>query len=161
MTPRPRASEAAEEPTSSPPEPSPAEPAPPAQGSRHNRRPVFEVALGAKIRAARVGLGMSQIALGHAIDVSFQQVQKYERGADRIAASTLQSLGKALGVHPGWFFEEVAAPTGRIGDLREMLRAAIVLQRIRDPILREHLLALARRMAEVDGDELDAPGADP
>ena len=128
------------------------------RSARTSRSADFEVALGTKIKAAHLSLEMSQTELGRAIGVSFQQVQKYERGADRIAASTLQSLAEALGVHPGSFFDDVPAPTGRVGELREMLNAATTFHRIRNPVLREHLLALAQRMAEMDSDEPDPSG---
>ena len=72
---------------------------------RIGRTPEAEVAIGARLRALRVAAGMSQSTLGEVIGVSFQQIQKYEKGKDRISASTLQVLAAALGVHPGSFFD--------------------------------------------------------
>ena len=69
------------------------------------RTPEAEVAIGARLRALRVAAGMSQTTLGEVIGITFQQIQKYEKGKDRIAASTLQVLAAALGVHPGSFFD--------------------------------------------------------
>lgn len=150
MTRPPPAPKAVEEPPAPPTDPDPVEPAVSPQGPRFNRYPEFEVALGAKIRAVRVGVGMSQTDLGRVLDVSYQQIQKYERGADRVSASTLKSLAEALGVHPGSFFDDIPMPTGRIHELREMLNAAAVLQRIRDPETRRQLVALAEELARAE-----------
>jgi transcriptional regulator with XRE-family HTH domain len=54
--------------------------------------------LGRHIRALRIARGLSQTELGQRIGVSFQQVQKYERGANRVSASTLMLIASALGV---------------------------------------------------------------
>ena len=64
----------------------------------------------------RVLLGFSQEKLGEALGVTFQQVQKYEKGTNRIGASRLQQISKMLQVPPSFFFE--GAPTGEI-DLRQ------------------------------------------
>ena len=65
--------------------------------------------VGQKIRARRVFLQMSQTDVADAIGITFQQVQKYERGANRVGASRLQQISDALGVSPFYFFE--GAPT--------------------------------------------------
>ena len=57
----------------------------------------IDVAVGARIRVRRQELGMSQQALAEALGVSFQQVQKYERGANRISASMMVRAARALG----------------------------------------------------------------
>lgn len=66
--------------------------------------------VGQKIRARRIFLRMSQTELGDAIGLTFQQIQKYEKGANRVGASRLQQISDALGVSPFYFFE--GAPTG-------------------------------------------------
>jgi transcriptional regulator with XRE-family HTH domain len=66
--------------------------------------------VGARVRMRRLILGMSQGKLGDALDVTFQQVQKYEKGANRIGASRLQQLARVLDVPPAYFFED--APSG-------------------------------------------------
>ncbi len=115
------------------------------------RDPAFEVALGARIRAARVAAKMSQGALGAAVGVTFQQVQKYETGRDRVSASTLQGIAVALGVHPGSFFDaDTPVPTGSIPDVKRALKSADVLGQIRDPGVLDRLLALAKVLAEVE-----------
>ena len=61
--------------------------------------------VGSRVRARRVGLRMSQTRLGDAINVTFQQIQKYENGTNRIGASNLYKVAKTLGVEVGFFFE--------------------------------------------------------
>ena len=61
--------------------------------------------VGRRIRMRRVWLDMTQAALGAAIGVSFQQIQKYEKGTNRVSASRLQELANALDVKPSYFFE--------------------------------------------------------
>jgi transcriptional regulator with XRE-family HTH domain len=56
----------------------------------------IDVAVGARIRARRQALRMSQMTLAEQLDVSFQQVQKYERGANRLSASMLVKTARAL-----------------------------------------------------------------
>ena len=61
----------------------------------------------------RLMVGMSQSKLGEALGVTFQQIQKYEKGANRIGASRLQQLARVLEVPPAFFFE--GAPAGDVG----------------------------------------------
>ena len=61
--------------------------------------------VGSRVRARRVGLRMSQTKLGDAIGVTFQQIQKYENGTNRIGASNLFKVGKTLGVDVSFFFQ--------------------------------------------------------
>ena len=66
--------------------------------------------VGARVRMRRLMVGLSQSKLADALDVTFQQVQKYEKGANRIGASRLQQLARVLEVPPSFFFE--GAPSG-------------------------------------------------
>ena len=68
--------------------------------------------VGARLRMRRVTIGMSQSKLGEALDITFQQIQKYEKGSNRIGASRLQELARVLGVMPAFFFE--GAPTSEV-----------------------------------------------
>ena len=61
--------------------------------------------VGARVKARRTGLGISQADLGKALGVTFQQVQKYENGANRIGASNLFRIATALNTQVGYFFE--------------------------------------------------------
>ena len=68
--------------------------------------------VGGKIRLRRKFIGISQEDLGKSIDLTFQQVQKYERGSNRVSASKLHDIAKALNVPVQYFFEgyEAVAP---------------------------------------------------
>src|SRR5512137_2314224 len=61
--------------------------------------------VGSRVRMRRMMLGMSQEKLGDALGLTFQQVQKYEKGLNRIGASRLQQISKTLSVPPSFFFE--------------------------------------------------------
>src|SRR3989339_270854 len=69
-------------------------------------RPV-DVHVGQRLRQRRTLLGMSQEKLGEAVNLTFQQIQKYERGANRIGASRLFQLGQVLDVSVSYFFEDM------------------------------------------------------
>jgi transcriptional regulator with XRE-family HTH domain len=66
--------------------------------------------VGARVRMRRLMLGMSQTALGNSLGVTFQQVQKYEKGTNRIGASRLQQISGSLQVPVAFFFEELPIP---------------------------------------------------
>jgi transcriptional regulator with XRE-family HTH domain len=65
----------------------------------------IDVYVGGRLRARRLALGMSQEKLGDALGISFQQVQKYEKGINRIGASRLQHISSILQVPVEYFFE--------------------------------------------------------
>ncbi len=72
------------------------------------RRPSpVDVHVGERVRLRRKLLGMTQTDLGDAIGLTFQQVQKYERGANRIGASRLLAIARALDVSINYFFEDM------------------------------------------------------
>ena len=84
--------------------------------------------IGQKIRARRTLLGLNQTELADAAGITFQQIQKYEKGANRVGASRLQQISEVLGVSPFYFFEGAPtvgkkAPSPKEGELSE---AAIV-----------------------------------
>ena len=70
----------------------------------------IDVFVGQRIRLRRTMLNISQEKLGGALGITFQQVQKYEKAANRISASRLAQLAETLGIEPAWFFE--GAPDG-------------------------------------------------
>src|SRR6476469_6209872 len=82
------------------------------QSPRRPGRPKIEttnpidVRVGARLRLRRNMLGLSQERLGEAIGLTFQQVQKYERGANRIAASRLHELSRVLNIPVSFFFDD-------------------------------------------------------
>ena len=61
--------------------------------------------VGSRIRMRRIMLGMSQEKLGDALGLTFQQIQKYEKGANRVGASRLQQIAEVLQVHVSFMFE--------------------------------------------------------
>lgn len=70
--------------------------------------------VGSRVRMRRVLLGMSQEKLGEALNLTFQQVQKYEKGTNRIGASRLQQISRTLNVPPSYFFD--GAPSHEEGE---------------------------------------------
>jgi transcriptional regulator with XRE-family HTH domain len=80
--------------------------------------------VGLKIRARRNLLGLSQTELADAAGITFQQIQKYEKGANRVGAGRLMQFSEALGVPPSYFFEGAPTvgkkqPTPQEGELPE------------------------------------------
>ncbi len=75
--------------------------------------------VGARVRMRRLIVGLSQGKLGKALDVTFQQVQKYEKGTNRIGASRLQQLARVLEVPPAFFFEGAPASGDAISGFAE------------------------------------------
>jgi transcriptional regulator with XRE-family HTH domain len=71
----------------------------------------IDVHVGARLRARRTLLGMSQTALGDALGITFQQQQKYESGSNRISASRLYDVSKIFDVDIGYFFDEMDQTT--------------------------------------------------
>jgi len=69
--------------------------------------------VGSRISLQRNIRGLSQGAVAKVLGISFQQIQKYERGANRVSASKLFMLSRLLQVSPGWFFEGIG-PNGEI-----------------------------------------------
>lgn len=84
---------------------------------RRGRKPAgfhpVDLHVGNTIRKRRNECGASQEALGSAVRVTFQQIQKYERGANRVSCSMLAEIASALGVHPAFFFVDAPIPTVR------------------------------------------------
>lgn len=110
-----------------------------------------------RVRQARMLKGVSQQELGEAAGVTFQQVQKYEKGVNRIAPSRLARFAEALDVTPGWFFEEGTVigaddeeapdPFGSLSP--ETVKMARQLEHLPLPV-RRRLMSLATALAEVD-----------
>ncbi len=124
-----------------------------------------DIHVGARVRLRRTLLGMSQEKLGDAIGLTFQQVQKYERGANRVGASRLYDLSRVLDVPVAFFFEDMAVagePELRVGGLseaadgyeadsllkRETLELVRAYYKIADPHIRRRLFDLAKALAK-------------
>ena len=61
--------------------------------------------VGDRIRRRRILMGLTQDQLGEALGISYQQIQKYETGANRVSVGRLYLIAQKLGVNPGWFFD--------------------------------------------------------
>jgi len=81
------------------------------KGSR--RANPIDIHVGSRVRFRRMLLGMSQEKLGEKLGLTFQQVQKYEKGINRIGASRLFDLAQVLGVPVQFFYEEAPLPEAR------------------------------------------------
>ena len=123
-----------------------------------------DVHVGARLRVRRTLLGMSQTSLGDAIGLTFQQMQKYERGTNRISSSRLYDLARVLDVPIEYFFDDMPAavaassPTtekrGRVKKppsyepnpmaRRETLELVRAYYKISDPQVRKRLYELTK-----------------
>ena len=116
----------------------------------------IDVHVGGRVRLRRRLLGMSQTDLGKALGVTFQQIQKNERGVNRIGASRLYQLSHVLDVPVGYFFDgiEEEVPTWSSDDVmarRETLKLVRAYYHIRDQKVRKALHALTKAMAKRAG----------
>ncbi|MBN8979870.1 MAG: helix-turn-helix domain-containing protein [Rhizobiales bacterium] len=124
--------------------------------------------VGSRVRMRRIMLGMSQEKLGDSLGLTFQQVQKYEKGTNRIGASRLQQIAEILQVPVSFLFE--GGPAGAIADggmgeapspayvsdflaTSEGLALARAFTSIADPKLRRSIVDLVEQMAS-----REAPG---
>ena len=113
--------------------------------------------VGSRVRTRRTLLGLSQEMLGEALGISFQQLQKYERGSNRISASRLYHLSKILDVPVSYFYEDMAdeqtgpqtQPTeeGDTMHKRETLELVRAYYRIENAAVRQRLREMVREVA--------------
>jgi transcriptional regulator with XRE-family HTH domain len=82
--------------------------------------------VGSRVRMRRMMIGMSQEKLGEKLGITFQQIQKYEKGTNRIGASRLQQIATVLSVPVSFFFESAPIPDGAGGGLSEPASPAYV-----------------------------------
>lgn len=116
--------------------------------------------LGERVRARRLAIGMSQEELAAALGVTFQQVQKYEKGANRIAASRLVDIAAALDLPIADFFDGLQKPKQRTGAAPAGFDAALAtpgaldlvkqFAAMRSPRLRRRVLELVEAMQDDD-----------
>ncbi len=130
-------------------------------------RPV-DIHVGSRVRLRRTLLGLSQERLGDSVGLTFQQIQKYERGANRIGASRLFEFSNILDVPVSFFFDEMPSDikknvVRRLGGLqeqpaaefdsdplarRETLELVRAYYRIEDPVVRKRLFELTKTLAK-------------
>jgi transcriptional regulator with XRE-family HTH domain len=108
--------------------------------------------IGERIRLRRTELGMTQHQLAAALGVSYQQIQKYENGANRISAARLWQIGRRLEVPVGWFFDEPSDPggpeDGRLVQARGVLEVARGFGALRSQPVKAAIVGLVRMLAE-------------
>jgi len=104
------------------------------------------VHVGKRVRLRRTLLGMSQEQLGASLNITFQQVQKYERGANRISASRLWDISQILDIQVSYFFEDMTDDTMRSSPRRVSRGENIAYddENVRDPMARRETLELVR-----------------
>ena len=92
---------------------------------RNSQNPI-DKHVGNRVRMRRMMIGMSQEKLGEKLGITFQQIQKYEKGTNRIGASRLQQIATVLSVPVSFFFEGAPVPEGAGGALSEPASPAYV-----------------------------------
>ena len=103
-----------------------------------------DVHVGARLRLRRTLLGMSQEKLGEAIGLTFQQVQKYERGANRIGSSRLFDLSRGRDVPIGFFLDEMPADVAASSPAQSRGMAEEPVSYELDPMAKRETLELVR-----------------
>ena len=139
---------------------------------KEGRPSPIDVHVGSRIRLRRTLLGMSQERLGEALGLTFQQVQKYERGVNRVGASRLFDLSRVLDVPISFFFDDMpdslASTHGQAGrraggftemqngftddalSRRETLELVRAYYRITDPAVRKRVFDLIKSMGPAE-----------
>jgi transcriptional regulator with XRE-family HTH domain len=120
----------------------------------------IDLHVGSRIRMRRALLGMTQQRLADALDLTFQQVQKYEKGTNRVSASRLQQIATLLGVEVGFLYEgsepgpggssaldSQSALLAEVSSSSEGVRLINSFARISDPTIRRRLADLAEGLA--------------
>lgn len=139
----------------------------PARANKKNAFPVrkpndVDAHVGSRLRQRRMLLGISQEQLAEMLGLTFQQVQKYERGTNRVSASRLFQLARALDTPITWFFEDMESDRGAAErekaegatedsdpmSRRETLELVRVYSRIDDRKVRKKLYEMAKALAE-------------
>jgi len=143
------------------------------KGDREHRARPIDAHVGARVRLRRTLLGMSQEKLGDALGLTFQQVQKYERGVNRIGASRLFDLARLLDVPIGFFFDDLPPEMGgnsavrsgpayfgfseaQVGldsdqmNKRETLELVRAYYRITDPAIRKRVFDLIKSLTPAE-----------
>ncbi len=119
--------------------------------------------VGGRIRLRRNMLGMSQEKLGENLGITFQQIQKYEKGTNRVGASRLQAIASILGVPVAFFFEDAPGQEAARGGFAEESSTAFAMEfcstpeglqlnraffRIADPKVRRRIVDLVKSLSD-------------
>lgn len=127
--------------------------------------------IGARIRARRLALGISQDKLGEALGLTFQQVQKYEKGTNRVGGSRLYAIAAFLEVDVGFFYQGLDAIKTRAPDEEtqaieafstsaEGITIARALVRIKSPHVRQVVVKAIRELAQALTPEAELQAAE-
>jgi transcriptional regulator with XRE-family HTH domain len=114
--------------------------------------------VGNRVRIRRMLIGMSQEKLGDLLGLTFQQVQKYEKGINRIGAGRLFEISRILDVPVDFFYDGVSSPSDALAETSapvmefvsssEGLQLSLAFMKIRDPKVRKRVLDLVKSLAE-------------
>lgn len=115
----------------------------------------IDARVGDRIRRRRILMGLTQDQLGEALGISYQQIQKYETGANRVSVGRLYLISQKLGVNPGWFFDGSLSDAsrddiGELGSSRLLMDFVRNFSRIQDERLRTAIVSLVRAMADAE-----------
>lgn len=132
---------------------------PPAKYGRGTGVPnPIDVHVGGRIRMRRLLLGMNQETLANALDLTFQQVQKYEGGANRVSASRLSAMAEILGVPISYFFGDLRPDEAELSPedkaWRDQLQRPETIELIRlyyaisDPKIRRQFFEMTQSVAQ-------------
>jgi transcriptional regulator with XRE-family HTH domain len=131
-----------------------------------------DIHVGSRVRLRRTLLGLSQEKLGEAVGLTFQQIQKYERGANRIGASRLFEFSRILDVPVSFFFDDISERVTTVSPeamglsdqaqspiepdpltRRETLELVRAYYRIADPHVRKRLFELTKSLGAMEDSE--------
>ena len=121
--------------------------------AKHGPHPI-DVQVGSRVRLRRTLLGLNQTQLGERLGLTFQQIQKYERGVNRISASRLYQMSHILDVPVSSFFDDLdeGASAWSPDDIllkRETLEFVRAYYRIGNPALRKRMFEMTKAMASL------------
>ena len=116
--------------------------------------------VGERIRERRTALGLTQEHLANALDISYQQVQKYETGANRVSAGRLFEISTKLGVDVSFFFEGLDAsseiiPLDHGGKNRSTIELVRNFGHLNDSSVRAAVSGLVKSLARQEGADVD------
>lgn len=127
----------------------------------------IDIHVGSRVRLRRNMLGMSQEKLGESLGITFQQIQKYEKGTNRVGASRLQAISTILNVPVSFFFEDAPGTSPVVGGMAEASSTSFVVDflssaeglqlnrafaKISDARVRRKLVDLVKALADVSED---------
>ncbi len=110
----------------------------------------IDVHVGARVRQRRVLHGMTQTMLADALGLTFQQVQKYERGVNRVSASRLYGLSQVFDVPVEHFFEDMAPEVAAISPAKGRGKAKKLPSHESDPMTTRETLGLVRAYYKIE-----------